>query len=142
MGEVLACVDLSDATEPVVEQAASIAKDRGDRLHVLHVAADEPVLAGYDKDEIATYKRSDRAAQLLDEHKGLRELAARLRTDGMEVIPLLEMGSTVEVILEVADRIDAETIVAGTHGHGRVHDALLGSVSHSLVKQTDRPVLL
>lgn len=142
MREVLACVDLSDATESVVERAASIAKDRGDRLHILHVAAEEPVIAGYDKDDLGVFTRKDRAAQLLDEHKGLRELAGRLEAEGLDVIPLLEMGPTVEVIIEVADRLDAETIVVGTHGHSRLHDALLGSVSHALVKRTARPVLL
>src|SRR5262249_45458711 len=135
-------VDLSDATAPVLEAAAALAKGRGDRLHVLHVAAEEPALAGYDTDDISVHTRTDRAAQLLQEHQHMRELAHGLERDDLVVVPLVEMGSTVEVILEVADRIDAETIVAGTHGHGRLHDVLLGSVSHTLMKRTDRPVLL
>lgn len=142
MQEVLACIDLSDASEPVVERAARIAKGLGDRLHVLHVAADEPVIAGYDKDPLGVFTRDDRAQQLIDEHQGLRELAQRLVAGGLEVKPLLEMGSTVDKILEVADRIDAETIAVGSHGHGGMHDLMVGSVSKALLRRSTRPVLV
>src|SRR6476646_9990653 len=116
MGEVLACVDLSDGSELVVEQAAAIAKGAGGRMHLLHVAADEPALAGYDKEKLSTFTRADRARQLLTEHEGLRQQAARLEADGIEVVPLLEMGATAETILEVADRIGADVIAVGSHG--------------------------
>lgn len=142
MGEVLACVDFSDASELVVERAAHVAQALGDRLHVLHVAADEPTIAGYDKDDIATYRRSDRAEQLLQEHQGLRELAERLQAGGLEVVPLLEMGGTIDKINETAERIDAELIAVGSHGHGALHHVVLGSVSHALVKHATRPVLI
>ncbi len=142
MSEVLACVDLSDATEIVVEHAAKIAKGLGDRLHILHVAAEEPVIAGYDKDSMGVFTRDDRAHQLLDEHQGLRELSERLRSEGLEVMPLIEMGATLDQILEVADRIDAEVIAVGSHGHGGMHDLLVGSVSKALLKHSARPVLV
>ena len=140
--DVLACVDLSDASEAVVAEAAAIAAAIGGRLHILHVAADEPALAGYDKESLGTFTRRDRARQLLDEHAGLRSLAAELEKGGLEIVPLLEMGATVERITAAAERLDAAIVAIGSHGHGAMHHLLLGSVSQQLLKEMTRPVLV
>lgn len=142
MREVLACVDFSDAMEPVVAEAAVLARAQGGRLHLLHVAADEPVIAGYDKDEISPYTRDDRAGELLDEHHQLRDLAERLTAEGLDVEPLVAMGPTIDKILEEADRADAGYIVVGSHGHSGLHHLLLGNVAESLVKRSTRPVVI
>jgi nucleotide-binding universal stress UspA family protein len=142
MSEILACVDFSDATEAVVEAAAAQAVDTGQTLHLLHVAAGEPELAGYDKGPVAAHTRDDRADELLDEHHRLRELAGRLETDGVTVVPLLAMGATPQKILEEADRIDASVIFVGSHGHGRLHHLLVGSVTEALLKHSTRPIVV
>ena len=142
MGEVLACIDLSAASTTVVERAAAIAAGLGGRMHLLHVAADEPALAGYDKEQLGALTREDRAEQLLAEHADLRAQAEQLRRHGLDVVPLLEMGATVEQINAVADRIDAEVIAVGSHGHGAIHHLVLGSVATTLLKTTMRPVLV
>ncbi len=142
MREVLACVDLSDATDAVVAEAAELAHGRGGRVHLLHVAADEPVIAGYDKDPISPYTRDDRAGELLDEHGQLRDLAARLEAEGLEVEPLVVMGATIDKILEVADHIDAGHLVVGSHGRSGLHHLLTGSVTEALLKRSTRPVVV
>lgn len=142
MPEVLACLDFADVAAPVLDTAAELATALGGRLHLLHVAAEEPELAGYDKDSIATFTREDRARQLLDEHHELRARADELTAQGLEVVPLLVMGSTVEKVLEEADALDASYIVVGSHGHGGLHHLLLGSVSEGLARKSHRPVVL
>jgi nucleotide-binding universal stress UspA family protein len=142
MGDVLACIDLSAASSMVIDRAATLARAFGGRMHLLHVAADEPVLAGYDKDRLGALTREDRARQLFAEHRDLRDQAARLEADGLEVVPLLEMGATVDQILAVAEHVDAELIAVGSHGHGALHHLVLGSVSEDLLKRTTRPVLV
>ncbi len=140
--EVLACIDFSNASGAVAEHAVRLARAFGGGIHLLHVAAGEPEIAGYDKDSIATFTRDDRAAQLVDEHQRLREQAASLRAAGLEVQPLVVMGDTVEKILEAADRIDAAVVVIGSHGHGGLHHLLLGSVSEAIIRHSTRPVLV
>lgn len=142
MSEVLACVDFSDITDDVVAEGARLAQLSDRRLHLIHVAAGEPELAGYDRGPVAAHTRDDRAGELLDEHQRLRELAARLEADGLTVVPLLLMGVTADKIIEEADRIDAGTIVAGSHGHGALHHLLLGSVSEALLRHAKRPVVI
>lgn len=146
MTEVLCCVDFSDTTDVVLREAAKLAHTAENRLHLIHVAATEPELAGYDKGPVAAHTRDDRAGELRGEHEFLHELAGRLEADeafaGITITPLLVMGPVVPKILEEADRIDAGTIVCGSHGHSKMHHLLLGSVSEGLIKHSRRPVVV
>jgi nucleotide-binding universal stress UspA family protein len=146
VSEVLACVDFSDATDAVVREGARLALTADNRLHLIHVAAAESELAGYDKGPIAVHTRDDRADELLTEHDSMRELAERVRSDAsfpdLEVVPIMTMGPTVAKILDEADHIDAGVIVVGSHGHGGLHHLLLGSVSEGLIKHSRRPVVV
>jgi nucleotide-binding universal stress UspA family protein len=153
---ILACVDFSDATDAVAREAARRAGPGG-VLHLLHVAAGEPALAGYDHEDLPwgaeePHTRSERAAELTDEHRRLRGMAERLEADapaeglsGLSVTPLLVMeddDSIVEMIVREAERLDVDTIVVGSHGHGLLHRIALGSTSAALGHHSSRPVLL
>ena len=52
------------------------------------------------------------------------------------------VGSASALIVKFAGKEKAHMIVMGTHGHGLVGRALLGSVSQRVVTDTDVPVLL
>jgi nucleotide-binding universal stress UspA family protein len=47
-----------------------------------------------------------------------------------------------DTILEIADELDADLIVAGTRGTTAVAEQVLGSVSNTLVHHARRPVLV
>ena len=49
------------------------------------------------------------------------------------------MGKPWRTICQVADRFDAEPIVVGARGLGRVESALLGSVSSAVVSPRKTP---
>ncbi len=48
VGDVLVCVDFSAASAEVVDAGARLARALGTGMHLLHVAAPEPDLVGYD----------------------------------------------------------------------------------------------
>ena len=54
----------------------------------------------------------------------------------------LEEGKPWRVICHIADELDAEPILLGARGLGRVESALLGSVSTAVVFHSTRPVLV
>ena len=51
-------------------------------------------------------------------------------------------GETVETIVALADTKSADMIVLGSRGRSAVTSALLGSVSHGVVRRASRPVLV
>lgn len=137
--ELLVCADLSDATEPVLAEAAALAEMMGARIHLLHVAGPEPDFVGYDR-EGGPSDRDRRAGELSDEHSRLHDLARRFETTRLEIVPLLVMGQTVAVILAEAEKLGAASIVVGSHGHGALHRALLGSTTDGLLRHATCPV--
>lgn len=51
-------------------------------------------------------------------------------------------GEPADEIVAYADTIDADVIVVGSRGHGRLASALLGSVSRAILREARRPVLV
>ncbi|HEY6530925.1 MAG TPA: universal stress protein, partial [Acidimicrobiales bacterium] len=57
VGDVLAAIDFSDRTDDILAEGLALARASGGVLHLVHVAAGEPDLAGYDKDDISPFTR-------------------------------------------------------------------------------------
>jgi nucleotide-binding universal stress UspA family protein len=67
------------------------------------------------------------------------ELAAE---HGIEARTELLAGNPAAEIVAYADTVDADLIVVGSRGHGRIASALLGSVSRGVLSDSKRPVLV
>lgn len=67
--------------------------------------------------------------------KPLKEAAVRYRA-------VMEDGPAAAVIRKVADDVNADLIIMGRRGRGELAELVLGSVSHALVLQSHRPVLI
>jgi nucleotide-binding universal stress UspA family protein len=140
MKQVLVALDFSEVTEEVVERAAVLAESLGARLWMIHAAAPEPDFVGYDAGPEGVRDRV--AEHLREEHRDLQARAETLRERGIDARALLVQGPTVEVILREAEKLGAELIVLGSHGHGAVFRALLGSTSEGVLHKAQVPVLI
>jgi len=109
----------------------------GDELVVLHVQAPVPprvktmVGAGVVND----YHR-DEARRVLD------PIERFLARHDVSFRASWTVGAPYAKVLEAAKRGKAQVIVMGTHGHGAVATALMGSVAQRVVAGADVPVLL
>jgi nucleotide-binding universal stress UspA family protein len=141
MTRLLAAVDLSDVTTAVVHEAELLATALAAPLTLLHVAQPDPnEFVGYQAGPQSVIE--SRAHKLEVEQATLEKLAASLRYRGLEAEALLVEGPTAETILQEADRLDASMLILGSHGHGMLYHAFVGSVSAAVVKESRRPVLI
>jgi nucleotide-binding universal stress UspA family protein len=65
-----------------------------------------------------------------------------VRRAGMTAQTLLRDGHPVQVLLDVADEVDADIVVVGSRGFGGFPQQLLGSTSTQLAQHSRRPVLI
>jgi nucleotide-binding universal stress UspA family protein len=138
--KLLAAIDFSPVSAAVVEQAASLAEAFSAELTLIHVAAPDPDFVGYAAGPQTV--RDDRAREIRTEHRELRAIAEALQDRAISARALLIQGPTVEKILAEGQRLRADVIVIGSHGHGGLYRLLLGSVSEGVVRATRCPVLV
>jgi len=137
---ILVAVDLSPASEKVVEAAGRVAKLTNAAVYILHTAEPEPDFVGYDAGPEVV--RTQVAQELRQEHRDVQALAGKLRNDGIDATALLVRGPTVETTLKEAESLKADLIVVGTHGHGAVYDVLIGSYSAGIIRKSKLPILV
>ncbi len=112
------------AAQPVVELAASLAKERDAELVLTHarVHAIEP-----------------------SQEEQLAELRTKLQADGLNVSTAIEttlMGDEAKFIAQTARDRDAQLIVMGSRGRTPLSGALLGSTSQDILHETPCPVVI
>jgi nucleotide-binding universal stress UspA family protein len=140
MRNILVAVDFSPITERVVKRASELARGLDCHVWLIHAAAPDPDFVGYEAGPVGV--RDQVAEELRHEHRELQAHADALRESGLEATALLVQGPTVEMILKEADRLDADLILIGSHGHGAVFRLLLGSISEGVLRRTKIPVMI
>ncbi len=138
--KILTAVDFSAVTGRVLEHTKVLANALGAEVTLVHVADPEPEFVGYEPGPPSV--RHDAAKEFRQEHRQIQELAGILRGEGIKTMPLLVQGVTVDAILEEAERLDADMIIIGSHGHGAVYHLIMGSVGEGVVKGAKCPVLV
>ena len=150
---LLYATDLTVNAAHAFRHAVAVARCHDARIVVLHVLPEvEPAMLNY----ISTVMGEDKLAKFELEHKDevadqirlrLHQFAKEVladRPEDLEKIAGIEVhhGNAVARILEASDRIDADLIVVGSHGKGRLKYAFLGSVAEKLLRKSHRPVLV
>jgi nucleotide-binding universal stress UspA family protein len=149
---IIICYDGSEAAQAAVDQAIRLFHDKpATVLTVWELDAETLVTSGRGLGSgfgVSNNRMNDIAAldaQLLAQaQRTAEEGARRLRAAGIDADSLVEERdrSIARTVLAVAGRVNAEAVVVGSRGRGRAKSALLGSVSHDLVQQADRAVLV
>lgn len=67
---------------------------------------------------------------------------APARGTGISVETVLRDGHPVQVLLDVAEEVDADMLVVGSRGFGGFPQMLLGSTSTQLAQHSRRPVVI
>ena len=155
MKNLLTAVDFSKTTEPVLEQASILAKSLDATLWIIHVSSDETRALAYEASPFTGYApefstlpsdvqvaRDLSAEEIKREHRELLGMSAALREKGIDAKALLLKGDPASLIIEKAAELDAAMIILGSHGHGLLHKAFLGSVSESVMRRAPCNILI
>jgi nucleotide-binding universal stress UspA family protein len=130
---ILVAVDGSPDAEAALEHAVTLARDQRARLTLLTVVPPPPTPVG---------PGVMPPPELTDVHEAIIRDAVATIPDDVGVTTRIEQGAAAEGILRVAEAGGHDLIVMGSHGYGRVHTALLGSVSQRVLHGAAVPVLL
>lgn len=133
INRILCPIDFSEYSDHALRFAMKMAWRYSARLHVFHVM---PPLAPAVTNELAVAARQLVARNLVS-------AAERWRRPGFEIVTeLRESADTCAKILERAEALDVDLIIAGSHGRKGVKRMLLGSVVEPLLHRSRRPVLV
>jgi nucleotide-binding universal stress UspA family protein len=140
MMKLLAAVDLSRASGYVIEAIHRVALATNAEVYVLHTIIPLPGIAGPEFNPVTEHQEMSR--RYLAEQDQLNELVTQLVEADVNATALMAQGDPAKTVLKEAERLDAELIVVGSHGHGMMFDALMGSVSAGILRKSAIPVLV
>lgn len=143
MKTVIAALDFSDATAPVLETAASMAAALGAGLRLVHVVEPEPTYSAYgftpeEFPAIHTFQKEARSRA----EKALAEQKAKVAGQVADTETKLLEGNPLHALLDYAEQMPDGMVVVGSHGHGVIASVLLGSVAEGVVRKAKIPALI
>ena len=153
INNILVAKDLSKESSRVIRYALELGCKFHAQVHVLHVmpTVDSSVLnmvaLTMGPDNLAKFNAVNEA-ELAEKTRDQLHAIIQEETELMEeeVIhpPLIEVhhGDPAPMILKVADRLDVEMIILGSHSKGKLHYAFLGSVAEKILRKTHRAVTI
>ncbi|MFU8840842.1 MAG: universal stress protein [Nitriliruptoraceae bacterium] len=135
---LLVGVDGSDAGGRALAFAAGRARDLGATLVLAHVIPWSPY--SFNTPEENEQRHERRKQELAAARAQLLEPAQRDVGDGVEVVLVAKHGDRAELLNHLAREYDADHIIVGRTGEGRMRSRLFGSVPSTLTQIADVPV--
>lgn len=136
---IMVAVDHNDSVGELLGFAESLARKYEAKVWIVHVAEPDPDFVGMVTGP--QYIRDIKSEDLREEHKTLQTLCETFLDEDIEYVALAMQGSTVETVLEEAENLNADLLIAGTHKHGFLYNLFSESVSLELFKKSDIPLL-
>jgi len=153
INKILVAKDLSKQSSRVIRYALELGCKFHAHVYVLHVmpTVDSSVLnmvaLTMGADNLAKFNASNEA-ELAEKTREQLDKIIKTESELMEEDninpPDIEVhhGDPAPMILEVADRLDVDMIVLGSHSKGKLHYAFLGSVAEKILRKTHRAVTI
>jgi nucleotide-binding universal stress UspA family protein len=135
---ILVPTDFTETSEHALVWALSLAERLGASVTVMH-SYELPIVSFPDGVLLAT---PEIASRIADAARAALESAVRKHQGtGVAMDSVLREGVAWEEINAVAEQVDADMVVIGTHGRRGISRALLGSVAENVVRTANRPIV-
>jgi nucleotide-binding universal stress UspA family protein len=134
---ILVAVDNSNYAPLVMQETAKLATRLGSDVTVMSVVNVPGLVA---EGEIDSAKIDEEEHQLTELHNKLIE--KYFNHPAILIESKILHGDPADRICEYAETIDADLVIVGTHGRGKLATALMGSVSEKVVHHCKRTVIV
>lgn len=126
--------DGSELADRALEDVKELARIHDSRIVAVHA---NELLPG-------RYGGAPMFADETDVRERIAQQVEAVRAEGLDAQLEIRTGShdVATLIARAAEDVDADLIVVGTHGHGGIAAALMGSVARALCHTARRPVLI
>jgi nucleotide-binding universal stress UspA family protein len=140
MKTLLVSVDFSDATRAVIATAVDLASTPGAKLIIHHCLVPPMVTTEYGIG-VDMIQENLALAEKTARHQ-LQHIEDELTARGFDVNSCLTHGAPASDIVNKAAKLHADAIILGSHGHTAFYDLLVGSTTHSVLKNAPCPVII
>jgi len=134
---LLAGVDGSEGSRKAAGFALELADQTSSRVTLLFVLELPRIIPLGALDSFIEIRGTDEE-HLQAGYRMLEDIGQRFPADRIQRV--VELGRAADTLCSQAEKLGADMIVLGAHGHGRVGHLRLGSVSDRVVHQATRPV--
>ena len=139
---ILVAVDDSPISYAAIEHAEQLAKAFNSHVTVISVLAVDPMV-GVDFYKIAPSITEYVLAAEKNAKERLDDIQQTLTNHGIQVSTRITRDtSTATAILNIADEINADLIVMGSHGRTGLKKMILGSVAQEVLRLCPLPVMV
>ncbi|MCW4047353.1 MAG: universal stress protein [Candidatus Bathyarchaeota archaeon] len=136
---ILVAVDNSEYAKTVAEEAAKVALEKKANVVFLSVVPIPSLVAS--EGEFSSEYLNEKEKEFQNLHNKL--IDSNFKPDsGILVESKILHGNPPDKIVKYADEIDADLIIMGNKGQGKLANVLLGSVSEHVVHHSKRSVLI
>ncbi|MBK8012177.1 MAG: universal stress protein [Deltaproteobacteria bacterium] len=141
---ILVPVDFSPCSTAALEHASFLQIRFGSDVFIVHTVVRVPELSDGETFVHAFAGDASDAFRQAAILRAKRDLDVLLSTLGdlKAKETYIDVGRPTEVILRIAEAIEADLIVMGTHGRSGFHRLAMGSVAESVLREAACPVLI
>jgi nucleotide-binding universal stress UspA family protein len=136
--KIVVATDFSETADRAVDYALDFANQIGGDVTIVH-AYEIPPMGFPDGALIATADLTDKVTK--SAQAALETVVQRGKVRCQSVRGMLRDGEPAKEICDVAEELDADLVVVGTHGRRGLAHVLLGSVAEEVVRRCEAPVL-
>jgi nucleotide-binding universal stress UspA family protein len=136
---ILVATDFTETADYAVDYAVDLAQSLGASVTIMH-AYEIPTISFPDGGLVVTQELAARIVEVASE--ALRVTVARVADRGVRVTAVLREGHPRDEVTALAEQIDAQLIVLGTHGRRGIARVLLGSTAENVIRTSLRPALV
>jgi len=135
MKKILVPIDGSKYSFKALEKARVLCEKFGSELIVITVVSDIVALN-------VDYKIDIISQNIASAEQMLKQIELDFRDSNIKLTTLYKVGDITREIVEQAEKNDVDLIVMGSRGLGMLSRTFLGSISHKVINNTDKSVLV